>query len=149
MQPRVPGDAYWLHQVLLNLLGNALKFIKSGSVRLGAAVCPSPAHEAVVRFWVEDTAGIGIPPVEQDHIFEAFIQANNEISRRFGGLGLSISQQPVVQMGSTLHVCSEPGRGTTFLFQLTLPHAVPRPSGPVRCPPLRVRAYACCSLTAT
>ena len=149
MQPRVPGGAHWLHQVLLNLLGNVLKFTESGSVRLGAAVCPSPAHEAVVRFWVEDTAGIGIPSAEQDHIFEAFIQANNEISRRFGGLGLSISQQPVVQMGSTLHVCSEPYRGTTFSFQLTLPHAVPRPSGPVRCPPLRVRAYACCSLTAT
>ena len=122
--PRVLGDAYRLHQVLLNLLGNALKFTESGSVRLGAAVCPSPAHEAVVRFWVEDT-GIGMTPAEQDHIFEAFAQANNETSRRFGGtgLGLSISQQLVVQMGSTLHVCSEPGRGTTFSFQLTLPHA--------------------------
>lgn len=124
MQPRAPGDAYRLHQVLLNLLGNALKFTESRSVRLGAAVCPSPAHEAVVRFWVEDT-GISMTPAEQDHLFEAFVQANNETSRRFGGLGLglSISQQLVVQMGSTLHAGSEPGRGTTFSFQFTLSHA--------------------------
>ena len=125
--PRVLGDAYRLHQVLLNLLGNAIKFTESGSVRLGAAVCPGPgqAHEAVVRFWVEDT-GIGMTPAEQAHIFEAFAQANTETSLRFGGtgLGLAISQQLVVQMGGTLRVCSEPGRGTTFSFQLTLPHVL-------------------------
>jgi CheY-like chemotaxis protein/two-component sensor histidine kinase len=119
--PRVLGDAYRLHQVLLNLLSNAIKFTETGSVRLGANVLRDEPHQLVLRFWVEDT-GIGIMPNQQEHIFEAFTQASAETSSRFGGtgLGLSISQQLVSQMGGVLRLCSEPGIGTTFAFQLAL-----------------------------
>ncbi|GAB3844340.1 hypothetical protein GCM10028822_01520 [Hymenobacter terrigena] len=126
--PRVVGDAYRLHQVLLNLLSNAIKFTEQGHVRLGAEVRRDTPQELVLRFWVEDT-GIGIAPGEQAHIFDAFSQASAETSLRFGGtgLGLAISQQLVEQMGGTLSLCSTPGAGTTFSFQLVLPRA-PEPA---------------------
>jgi len=122
--PRVLGDAYRLHQVLLNLLSNAIKFTEQGSVRLSAEVLSDAAQELTVCFRVRDT-GIGIPPEQQVHIFDAFAQASAETSRRFGGtgLGLAISQQLVSQMGGVLRLSSEVGTGTTFSFQLTLPHA--------------------------
>jgi CheY-like chemotaxis protein len=123
--PRVLGDAYRLHQVLLNLLSNAIKFTEQGSVRLGAEVVRDTAQNLTVCFRVRDT-GIGIPPEQQAHIFDAFAQASAETSRRFGGtgLGLAISQQLVSQMGGVLRLSSEVGVGTTFSFQLTLPHAL-------------------------
>ena len=95
-QPQVVGDAYRLHQVLLNLLGNAIKFTQRGHVRLGADVLADTPTALTVRLWVEDT-GIGIAPEEQVHIFEAFAQASAETSSRFGGtgLGLAVSQQLV------------------------------------------------------
>jgi PAS domain S-box-containing protein len=122
--PRVLGDAYRLHQVLLNLLSNAIKFTEQGSVRLSAEVLRDTAQELTVCFRVRDT-GIGIPAEQQTHIFDAFAQASAETSRRFGGtgLGLAISQQLVSQMGGVLQLSSEVGVGTTFFFQLTLPHA--------------------------
>ena len=125
---RVVGDAYRLRQVLLNLLSNALKFTEQGYVRLGAEVRRDTPQELVLRFWVEDT-GIGIAPGEQAHIFDAFGQASAETSLRFGGtgLGLAISQQLVEQMGGTLSLCSTPGVGTIFSFQLALPRA-PEPA---------------------
>jgi PAS domain S-box-containing protein len=121
---RVVGDAYRLHQVLLNLLSNAIKFTEHGSIRLGAEVIDDGPEQLVLRFWVQDT-GIGIAPEEQQHIFDAFAQASHETSLRFGGtgLGLSISGQLVEQMGGILRLCSEPGEGTTFSFQLALPRA--------------------------
>ena len=122
--PRVLGDAYRLHQVLLNLLSNAIKFTEQGSVRLSAEVLHDTTQELTVCFRVRDT-GIGIAPEQQAHIFDAFAQASAETSRRFGGtgLGLAISQQLVSQMGGVLQLHSEVGKGTTFSFQLTLPHA--------------------------
>ncbi|WP_201987008.1 PAS domain-containing protein [Hymenobacter rubidus] len=123
--PRVLGDAYRLHQVLLNLLSNAIKFTEHGSVRLGAEVIQDTPHQLLLRFWVQDT-GIGIATEEQLHIFDAFAQASPETSLRFGGtgLGLSISGQLVDLMGGVLRLCSEPGYGTTFSFQLALPRAL-------------------------
>jgi PAS domain S-box-containing protein len=120
--PRVVGDAYRLHQVLLNLLSNAIKFTATGSVRLGTTMLHETPEALTLRFWVEDT-GAGIRPEQQEHIFEAFAQASAETSSRYGGtgLGLAISQQLVSQMGGVLRLCSEPGVGTTFAFQLTLP----------------------------
>ncbi|MFC6225840.1 PAS domain S-box protein [Hymenobacter artigasi] len=134
--PRVTGDAYRLHQILLNLLSNAIKFTGHGRVRLGTDVLQDTPRELVLRFWVEDT-GIGIAPEEQGHIFEAFAQASTETSRRFGGtgLGLAISQQLVEQMGGTLGLRSEPGRGTTFSFELRLPRAEAASAAPL-VPPL-------------
>ena len=121
-RPQVLGDAYRLHQVLLNLLSNAIKFTERGSVRLGAAVLRDTPQALTLRFWVEDT-GIGIVPAQQERIFEAFAQASDETSLRFGGtgLGLAISQQLVSQMGGFLQLCSVPDVGTTLSFQLTLP----------------------------
>lgn len=121
---RVAGDAYRLHQVLLNLLANAIKFTEQGRVELGAEVLAETPDILTLRFWVADT-GIGIAPAEQVHIFEAFAQASADTSRRFGGtgLGLAISQQLVEQMGGTLALRSAPGQGSTFSFELPLPRA--------------------------
>lgn len=120
--PRLLGDAYRLHQVLLNLLSNAVKFTAHGSVRLGVALLADTPQDLTLRFWVADT-GMGIAPEQQAHIFDAFSQANAETSRRFGGtgLGLTISEQLVRQMGGTLLLSSLPDQGTTFSFALTLP----------------------------
>ncbi|MCI1186224.1 PAS domain S-box protein [Hymenobacter sp. DH14] len=121
---RVAGDAYRLHQILLNLLANAIKFTEQGRVELGAEVLAETPEALHLRFWVADT-GIGIAPAEQGHIFEAFAQASADTSRRFGGtgLGLAISQQLVEQMGGTLALRSAPGQGSTFSFELHLPRA--------------------------
>jgi PAS domain S-box-containing protein len=134
--PRVLGDAYRLHQVLLNLLGNAIKFTAQGRVRLGADVLQETPEALTMLFRVEDT-GIGISVEEQAHIFDAFSQANAETSRRYGGtgLGLAISQQLVQQMGGTLHLLSQPAHGTIFSFRLTLPRAVAEPAAEVCAPP--------------
>ncbi|WP_162549951.1 PAS domain-containing protein [Hymenobacter nivis] len=139
LAPRVLGDAYRLHQVLLNLLGNAIKFTERGRVRLGADVLRDAPGALTVRFWVEDT-GIGIAPEQQAHIFEAFAQAGAETSQRFGGtgLGLAISQQLVAQMGGVLRLTSTPGHGTTFAFQLTLPRPIPAAK---QAPPAAPPAY--------
>jgi PAS domain S-box-containing protein len=121
---RVLGDAYRLHQVLLNLLGNALKFTEQGSVQLGTTIVSQTATNATLRFWVQDT-GPGIVATEQERIFEAFTQVATDTSSSFSGtgLGLSISEQLVNHMGGVLRVCSEVGQGTTFSFTLTLPLA--------------------------
>ncbi|GAB3578789.1 PAS domain-containing protein [Hymenobacter daeguensis] len=126
--PRVLGDAYRLHQVLLNLLSNALKFTEAGSVRVGATRLGTAAGAVSLRFWVQDT-GLGIAPEQQEHIFELFAQASSDTSRHFGGtgLGLAISEQLVQQMGGVLRLCSQPGAGTTFSFALALPVAADAP----------------------
>ena len=90
----VVGDAYRLHQILLNLLANAIKFTGQGHIELGAEVLAETPEALALRFWAADT-GIGINPAEQDHIFEAFAQASADTSRRFGGTGLAISPQLV------------------------------------------------------
>ena len=121
---RVAGDAYRLHQILHNLLANAIKFTERGRVELGAEVLAETSEVLTLRFWVADT-GIGIAPAEQAHIFEAFAQASTDTSRRYGGtgLGLAISQQLVKQMGGTLALRSALGQGSTFSFELPLPRA--------------------------
>ncbi|MDO7851321.1 PAS domain S-box protein [Hymenobacter convexus] len=127
--PRVVGDAYRLHQVLLNLLSNAIKFTEEGRVRLGATVLAETPAALTLDFRVEDT-GIGISTNEQAHIFDAFSQANAETSQLYGGtgLGLTISQQLVEQMGGTLRLRSQSGQGTAFSFQLVLPRAAEAPA---------------------
>lgn len=121
---RVLGDAYRLHQVLLNLLGNALKFTAHGEVRIGAELVNDTPTDVTLRFWVQDT-GMGIAPEQQESIFEVFTQASSSNTQQYGGtgLGLSISEQLVHYMGGTLRVCSQLGAGTIFSFTLTLPRA--------------------------
>jgi CheY-like chemotaxis protein len=119
----VVGDAARLRQVLLNLLGNAIKFTPAGAVAV--TVEPS-ADGAAVRFSVSDT-GIGIAAGEQGRIFLEFEQAEGGASRKFGGtgLGLAISKRIIEGLGGTLAVESVPGAGATFRFSLALAHAEP------------------------
>jgi signal transduction histidine kinase/DNA-binding response OmpR family regulator len=113
----VRGDPTRLRQVLLNLLGNAIKFTPQGEVVLGVETQEETEHEAVLHFTVTDT-GIGIPPGAQKTIFEAFTQADNSTTRKFGGtgLGLAISSRLVEMMQGRIWVESEVGKGTTFHF---------------------------------
>jgi len=118
---QLKGDAGRLRQVLVNLMGNAIKFTASGDVGLAATVLEDAPGRAKVRLSVSDT-GIGIPRDRQQAIFESFTQADGSSTRRFGGtgLGLTISKQIVELMGGTIGVTSTPGRGSTFAVDLTI-----------------------------
>ena len=111
------GDALRLRQVLLNLLGNAIKFTELGEIRVRVNVASELPGEVCLHFAVIDT-GIGIPRDKQELVFEAFAQADGTAARRFGGtgLGLSISARLVELMGGDIWVESEVGRGTAFRF---------------------------------
>jgi signal transduction histidine kinase len=119
---RLYGDPVKLDQALTNLVGNAIKFTESGVVAIGASRVGSVGGGAVtVRFSVVDT-GIGIPADRQTLIFDAYEQADASVERRFGGtgLGLAITRKLVELQGGRLSVTSEPGRGSTFAFELRL-----------------------------
>jgi PAS domain S-box-containing protein len=142
------GDALRLRQVLVNLVGNAVKFTEQGEIELRAEAQPEGAYQVKLRFSVRDT-GIGITPEQQREVFSAFSQADTSITRRFGGtgLGLAISQQLVNLMGGALHVESQPGQGSEFWFELCLPRA-PAQDPPAPAPkPLRVLAADDCAAT--
>jgi PAS domain S-box-containing protein len=123
VEPDVPdalvGDAGRLRQVVVNLVGNAVKFTRHGevAVRVGVAEGPAPGEEAVLRFAVRDT-GIGVPPDGRERIFRAFEQADSSTTREYGGtgLGLTIAARLVGLMGGTIAVESEAGKGSTFTF---------------------------------
>ncbi|ACL71186.1 Hpt sensor hybrid histidine kinase [Thioalkalivibrio sulfidiphilus HL-EbGr7] len=126
IDPSVPfalhGDALHLRQVLVNLIGNALKFTERGQVELSVQLLEAPAEDAVrLRFKVRDT-GIGIPEEAQARIFESFEQADTTVTRRYGGTGLgtTIARQLVQLMGGTMGLESRVGEGTTFYFDLPL-----------------------------
>lgn len=117
---RVNGDAGRLRQILINLVNNGIKFTSEGSVTLGLRrVDFASGGAAELEFFVRDT-GIGIPEDKLQTIFEPFAQADNSISRRYGGtgLGLTIVKQLVALMGGTLEVDSADRRGTQFTFRL-------------------------------
>lgn len=117
---RLLGDDARLLQVLVNLVGNAIKFTPRGEVALHVVQVGCGADSALLRFSVRDT-GIGIPADKFEQIFEAFSQADNSTTRRYGGtgLGLTISQRIVQLMGGRICLESEPGRGSTFFFELS------------------------------
>ena len=122
----VLGDPTRLQQVLLNLLGNAIKFTAAGSITLRACVLPGLEGQRLF-FSVRDT-GIGLELHQIDHLFEPFTQAESSTTRRYGGsgLGLAISQSLVRLMGGRITVDSTPGVGAEFAFQLPLRLAKPR-----------------------
>ena len=122
--PVVLGDSFRLSQILLNLLSNAIKFTDKGSVELAGRLLRDAPEELALEFRVTDT-GVGIPADKLETIFESFRQAYTDTARRFGGsgLGLTISRRLAEQLGGQLRVESQPGRGSTFFFRLTLPKA--------------------------
>jgi CheY-like chemotaxis protein len=138
VHPHIPsllvGDVLRLRQVLVNLIGNALKFTEQGEIII--AVDPDPAVSPVdipspdqlipLQFSVADT-GVGIPYDQQEAIFESFTQGDNSITRNYGGtgLGLAISKRLVNLMGGRLWVGSEPRRGSRFYFTVAMRAAAP------------------------
>ncbi len=135
MPERVVGDGGRLRQVLLNLIGNAVKFTEKGEVVVTLALDDSPAPEGAcsLRFEVKDT-GVGIPKEVQAHLFQPFTQADTSTTRRFGGtgLGLAISRQIVELMGGRIGVRSAVGQGSTFWFVVPLrPVSTAPDAGPV------------------
>ena len=121
IHPEVPdalvGDPLRLRQVIVNLVGNAIKFTEHGEVVLRVRADAPVSGNTQLRFSVTDT-GIGIPPEKQTVIFEAFSQADSSTTRRHGGtgLGLAISAQLVALMGGSIWVDSQPGQGSSFHF---------------------------------
>ena len=123
IRPDVPdaliGDAGRLRQVMVNLVGNAIKFTDEGEVVADVELESSADGRGVLRFAVRDT-GIGIPKSKQQAVFESFSQADSSMTRRFGGsgLGLAISSRLVRLMGGEIGLESEPGKGSSFYFSL-------------------------------
>jgi signal transduction histidine kinase/DNA-binding response OmpR family regulator len=125
VDPEVPallsGDPGRLRQILINLVGNAVKFTHKGEVSIHVSLLEETESEIVLRFSVRDT-GIGIAPEKREALFGAFSQLDASTTRRFGGtgLGLSISKRLVELMRGEIGVESEPGRGSEFWFTLRL-----------------------------
>ena len=125
VSPKIPrhvmGDPTRLRQVILNLVGNAIKFTEQGEIIVAVAPERIDSGETGLKFSVKDT-GIGIPVDKQERIFDAFLQADGSTSRRFGGtgLGLAVSSQLVGLMGGRMWVDSQPDQGSTFHFVAAL-----------------------------
>ncbi len=118
---RVRGDPGRLRQVLLNLIGNAVKFTETGTVQTRVALEQQKDGQVTVRFSVKDT-GIGVPADRLDRLFKSFSQADASIHRRYGGsgLGLAISKQLTERMGGSIGVESREGLGSEFWFTAVL-----------------------------
>ena len=113
----VLGDGLRLRQIILNLVGNAIKFTEQGEVFVSVKAAQLTEDHVQLHFSVSDT-GIGMTPEQQSRVFQAFEQADTSMTRRYGGtgLGLSISSRLVSLMGGRLNVHSQPGQGSTFEF---------------------------------
>jgi two-component system sensor histidine kinase/response regulator len=123
--PEVPeivrGDSSRLRQVVLNLVGNAIKFTDKGEVALKVQIESEGGPDRILLFTISDT-GVGIPKDKQESIFDSFSQADTSTTRKYGGtgLGLTISTRLVALMGGKIWVESEPGRGSKFQFTVRL-----------------------------
>ena len=150
VDPQIPdtlvGDENRIRQVLLNLVGNAIKFTETGSVRVTVGMAPAPDCSLVAHFSVRDT-GPGIPEDKRQIIFEPFRQADGSTTRRYGGtgLGLAISTGLVDIMGGRIWVESEVGRGSVFHFTApftlgapVIPKRAMAPTSSLECAPLSI-----------
>ncbi len=123
ISPEVPevlrGDPGWLQQVLLNLVGNAIKFTETGAITISVAATPVDDHSHDIRFEVRDT-GDGIDEAVRERVFDRFAQADGSITRKHGGtgLGLAISKELVQLMGGSIGVEPNPGGGSIFWFNV-------------------------------
>jgi CheY-like chemotaxis protein/nitrogen-specific signal transduction histidine kinase len=120
------GDPTRLSQIFINLLGNAIKFTAEGLVTLQILVAQETEHDVLLRCEVRDT-GVGVPAEAQERLFAAFEQADNSMTRKFGGsgLGLFISKRLALAMGGSIGVESQPGGGSLFWFTVLLTKAGP------------------------
>ncbi len=147
--PRIPralkGDADHLRQVLINLIGNAIKFTDQGEILLETTLQHSTPEESKIQIVVEDT-GVGIPKAQTENVFEQFVQADQSTRRQFGGtgLGLSITKSLVELMGGTIRVDSAVGDGSRFTIKISLPRVAPAMTPPaVNSPFHDVKAILC------
>ncbi len=127
ISPAVLVDSLRLRQILNNLVSNALKFTPKGHVEIKAELLERNNGLESVRFAVTDT-GIGISKEGQAHLFQPFVQAEGDTTKRFGGtgLGLTICRRLADMMGGAIEMESEPGKGTTMMFTVSLPIADPK-----------------------
>lgn len=118
------GDPYRLNQILVNLLGNAIKFTEVGSIEIVVQVLKQDINGVLLKFSVTDT-GIGIPAHKLNTIFESFAQAGSDVARKYGGtgLGLSISKQLVEIQKGSIYVDSIEGKGAEFIFEIPYQYA--------------------------
>lgn len=123
---QILGDKTRLYQILMNLLGNAIKFTDHGVVELDMLLQKNLDKKVLIQFKVKDN-GIGIPKDKQSYIFESFTQAKSDISRKYGGtgLGLAITKKLLKLYKSEIHVESVEGEGTTFTFSIALDKVSP------------------------
>jgi PAS domain S-box-containing protein len=113
------GDPYRLNQILVNLVGNAIKFTESGKITIGVQMIEQKVGKSTIRFSIKDT-GIGIPAEKIASVFESFAQAGADVSRKYGGtgLGLSISKQLIELQNGKIWVESILGEGSEFCFEI-------------------------------
>ena len=116
-QTALVGDGYRVRQILLNLVGNAIKFTETGGISIEVEEVPDHNNEVFLQFAIKDS-GIGLPAEVQEHIFDQFSQADSGVTRKFGGtgLGLAICKKLTTIMGGHIWVESEPGHGAQFYF---------------------------------
>lgn len=130
IDPKIPerltGDPIRLQQIILNLLSNAVKFTDRGHILLKVQLMSSDGNHHAIRFEITDT-GIGIRTAQQERLFEAFRQADDTATRKYGGtgLGLAIAQRIVNLMGGEIGVTSQYGEGSSFWFTINLESAAP------------------------
>ena len=138
--PEVPeavnGDSSRLRQIIVNLVGNAIKFTEQGEVALRVSIAGEEGQDRIVRFCVSDT-GIGIPVEKQNLIFDPFAQADTSTTRKYDGtgLGLTISARLVAMMGGRLWVQSQPEKGSQFYFTTKLKSSEKKPEIGTIAPP--------------
>ncbi len=129
---RVRGDGARLRQVLMNLVGNAVKFTAEGSVAIRVRRRPASSRDAILVEIID--SGMGIEPLSLQRMFEPFVQADVSTTREYGGngLGLAIAKELVELMEGTIGAESEPGRGSRFWFELALPQVAATSTRPDR-----------------